>query len=155
MIHNDEVLFLATDPYENINTIPFGYGTTGVVMIPRSDIDIFRKVFVDTYRKYKYKVCTMRQFKYLYRRYIFGYDGKPLKNGWDLTMDHMMFKKDKVDDGDRKILMPTEWLKESTICYFYAERMKSYDGKTTGSYPMRSTESTGISFESFPDFINR
>ena len=154
LIYNDEVLFLATDPYENAKTIPFGYGTTGAILIPRSDLDIFRKVFVDTYKKYKYKVCTMRQFKYLYRRYVFGYDGIPLETGWDLTMDHVMFKQDRVNDNDRKILMPQEWIKESTICSFYADRVKSYEDKTTGSYPPRSTESTGINFDRFPDFVN-
>ena len=82
LLSNDEILFLITSPYvleeTNILTsrkIPFGYGTTGSLVVARSDIDDFRHYFLSTYHEYKYKICTMQQFKTLYRRYNFGLCG--------------------------------------------------------------------------------
>jgi hypothetical protein len=159
LIYNDEILFLITDTYtlEKVSklSLPFGYGVTGALVVPRKNIQLFRSLFVETYAKYKYKVCTLEQFKYLYKKYLFGSDGRPLKTGWDITMDDVMFKTGAIADSDRKILMPAEWIKDSLSCYFYKIRMTSYETKTTGSSPPRSTDSTGILFETFPDFIYR
>ena len=159
LVSNDEILFLITTPYaahENgcgAGLVPFGFGTTGTMIIPRSDILNFRKVFVNTFDKFKYKIGTMRQFKYLSRKYIFGFDGLPLKNGWDLTMDHFTFKNINLSDLDRKILLPDSWLKESIHCYFYAQRLESYNLKITGSVPHKTTDSIGYPFVDFPEFI--
>ena len=123
LIYNDEILFLITDTYavEKVSKIslPFGYGVTGALVVPRKDIQMFRSLFVETYVKYKYKICTLEQFKYLYKKYLFGTDGRPLKNGWDMSMDNEMFKNEKIADSDRKVLMPAEWVKDSINCYFY------------------------------------
>jgi hypothetical protein len=157
-VQNDEILFLIACPYvafENgcgSEVIPFGFINTGAMVIPRSDIENFRKVFVNTYTRYKYKVTTLRHFKYLQRKYIFGFDGKPLENGWDVSMDAVTFKKENLLDADRKILMPDSWIKESIGCYFYKLRQEAYDTRTTGSSPPVSTQSLGFIYEKFADF---
>ena len=155
LLSNDEVLFLISSPYifeETSRKIPFGYGTTGSLVVARSNIDEYRHYFLSTYHEYKYKICTMQQFKTLYRRYNFGVDGSPLKTGWDLSMDSHMFKKENVLDIDRKILMPENWIKEALGCYNYQQRLTAYESKTTGSSPKKTTASTGLPFENFPDF---
>ena len=65
-------------------------------------------MFVNTYKRYKYKVCTMEQFKFLSKKYLFGCDGRPFHTAWDISMDGQMFKQDKNQDSDRKVLMPSD-----------------------------------------------
>ena len=75
--NDDEVLFLITDmSWRNFPDMPFGYLTTGCVIIPRIDRVEFRKIFLSTYPANEYKKCTMSDFNVLQRKYHFNIDGK-------------------------------------------------------------------------------
>ena len=157
LIFNDEILFIVTDLsahkpssiYPKI--IPFGFGTTGSLVIPRSDLQNFRTLFIETHSVYNYQITTLQIFELLEKRYNFGKDGEPLTCRWENSMDHILYNRNGLDNSDRKILLPESWVRDAHACYQYQTRLDAYQKQTTGSNLRKSVDSFGFNFEKFPE----
>jgi hypothetical protein len=157
LVYNDQVLYLVADPYHltNPNPIPFGFGNTAAVVVPRVLIDVFRHTFVTTFEKAKYRRTTMRHFKYLNRRYVFDHHGEPIERKWDLKMDSFNFKKIDLTDDDRVVIMPNSWVAAATACKAYELRQLAYNNETSGyaASDTKALSTFGLKFFDFPPFI--
>ena len=157
LVYNDQVLYLIADPYHltNPNPIPFGFGNTAAVVVPRINIDVFRHLFVTTFEKAKYRRTTLRNFKNLNRRYIFDHHGEPAERKWDLKMDGSSFKKIDLTDEDRVVIMPNSWIVAVTSCKAYQLRQVAYDSETSGGTVSDSLKLStfGFKFFDFPPLI--
>jgi len=75
--NDSEILFLISDISSHIfPDMPFGYLTTGCVVVPRVDRIYFRNIFLETYHWNDYKKCTLKEFLSLERRFAFDINGK-------------------------------------------------------------------------------
>ena len=157
LVYNDQVLFLIADPYHlvNPNPIPFGFGNTAAVVVPRANIDEFRHTFVTTFEKAKYRRSTLRHFKYLNRRYLFDHHGEPMERKWDTKMDKASFKKVDLTDDDRTVLLPNSWIAAGTACKAYQLRELAYEHETSGHAASDSSKLSkfGLKYFDFPPFI--
>ena len=116
MVFNFSVLFLVAEPTSRTGKIPYGFCTTGAVVVPRRSLDDFRELFLTTYTAAKYRYSTLYHFKLLSRFLIFGIDGQPLSTNWDLKMDPFLSKNVSITDLDRKVLMPSSWVTSASHC---------------------------------------
>ena len=157
LVYNDQVMYLITDPYHltNPNPIPFGFGNTAAVVVPRVDIDVFRHIFVTTYVRARYRRSTLRHFKYLNRRYLFDHHGEPIDRKWDVRMDSSSFKKIDLTDDDRIVIMPNSWFLAATACKAYQLRELAYANETSGhsASDSKKLSSFGLKFFDFPPFV--
>ena len=157
LVYNDQVLFLIADPYHliNPNPIPSGFGNTAAVVVPRSNIDVFRHVFVTTFAKARYRRTTLRHFKYLNRRYLFDNHGEPIERKWDIKMDKHSFKKIDLSDSDRIVIIPNAWVLAATACKAYQLRESAYSNETSGHSASDSHKLSkfGLKFFDFPPLI--
>jgi hypothetical protein len=157
LVYNDQVLYLIADPYHltNPNPIPFGFGNTAAVVVPRIEIDVFRHIFVTTYVKAKYRRCSLKHFKYLNRRYLFDSHGEPIDRKWDVKMDKMSFKQVDLSDDDRTVIIPNAWVVAATACKAYQMRELAYANETSGhsASDSKKLSSFGLKYFDFPPLI--
>ena len=156
LVYNDQVLFLVADPYHliNPNPIPFGFGNTSAVVVPRSDIDVFRHIFVTTFVRAKYRRSTLRHFMYL-NRYLFDHHGEIIDRKWDIKMDSASFKKVDLSDDDRTVIMPNSWIVAASACKAYQLRELAYANETSGhsTSDSKKLSTFGLKYFDFPPFL--
>ena len=157
IVHNDAVLYLITDPTYLVDSkIPYGFCTTGAVVIPRAKLADFRDVLLNTFENAKYRYSTLYHFKLLSRFCIFGLNERPVPINWDVAMDSYLLKNENIRDLDRKILMPSSWVLSAGHCEKLKFREMALERQVSDLHfenePMAMGE---FKISDFPKFIAR
>ena len=124
LMFNDSVLFIISDITLLTPVLSDNFSEIGAVIIPRTDINEFRTVFLENYHRKKFRYSTLYHFKLLYRFATFTLTGLPKPVGWDFEMDHMLLKTSLISDYDRKVLMPSAWVSSAVQCAKMYNRKK-------------------------------
>ena len=115
LLNDDSILFLITDPRVLGKEMNEDMNREALVL-PRSELFEFRKIFLKTYNTLKYRFSTLFHFKLLYKYRVKNLSGIILPENWDLSMDRVLIKNFGVTDRDRKILMPSSWVLSASHC---------------------------------------
>ena len=132
LLHDDESLFLIGSPTD-FTTLPFGFITTGAIIIPRAQRKNYREHFLRTHANANYVKASLNEFLLLERCYYFTTKGIEISlEQWISSMDCWA---NFPDNKDLKFLMmPKAWLVESLAIGKYIRRKECKENGYTGSY---------------------
>ena len=90
----------------------------------------------------------------MYRFYLFDHHGEPIAENWATQMDKFLVKQVGVDDSDRRILMPNNWVVSTPHCAKLHDRMRAYALRVGDPHLVEDENSMGsYQFTDFPPFI--
>ena len=132
IIHDDESLFLVGNP-SDFTKLPFGFVTTGAVIIPRAQRKSYRENFLRTHVNANYVKASIDEFLLLERCYYFTSKGTEISlDQWVNSMDCWAAFPD--ERKNKFLLMPKAWLVESMAIKKFIRRKFCKDNGYTGSF---------------------